>query len=262
MTGVLMTLTGKAALITGSTTGIGEAIARRFAAEGARVMVHGLETEAGETVAKPLPHEAMFTYADLAEPTQCEALIQTTLAHFGHLDILVNNAAVTTRSTLETTDAALFDQILAVNVRAPLLLIRALLPHWQSLGGGTVLNIGSVNAYCGEAGLLAYSVSKGALMTLTRNLADAHAHENIRVNQLNLGWTLTPNEYAQKQRDGLTADWPDILSRTTVPSGRLLRPEEIAHYALAFVSDKGGPITGAVLDLEQYPVIGRNPPKG
>lgn len=256
-----MQLEGKVALVTGSTTGIGEAIARRFAAEGARVMVHGLGTEQGEAVAQSLPTEGAFMHTDLADPGQCEALIQATVAHFGKLDILVNNAALTTRSTLETTDAAFFDAMMAVNARAPLLLIRALLPHWRAQGGGVALNIGSVNAYCGEAGLLAYSVSKGALMTLTRNLADAHAQENIRVNQLNLGWTLTPNEYALKIRDGLPSDWPETLPRTTAPAGRLLRPEEIAHYALAFVTGDGGPINGAVVELEQYPVIGRNPPK-
>ena len=259
-----MQLEGKTALVTGSATGIGEAIARRFAAEGAQVMVHGQEAEreAGEAVARSLPGGAAFVAADLADPAQCEALIGTVLTRFGRLDILVNNAARTTRSTLETTDDALFDEMMAVNVRAPLLLLRALLPHWRGLGGGVALNIGSVNAHCGEAGLLAYSVSKGALMTLTRNLADAHATDGIRVNQLNLGWTLTPNEYALKMRDGLPPDWPETLPPQTAPAGRLLRPEEIAHYALAFVSDAGGPITGAVVDLEQYPVIGRNPPKG
>lgn len=256
-----MLLEWKTALVTGSTGGIGEAIARRLAAEGARVLVHGLEAEMGRSVAESLPHKAEFVSADLADPAQCEGLTQTALMRFGHLDILVNNAALTTRSTLETTDAALLDQILAVNVRAPLLLLRALLPHWRQIGHGTALNIGSVNAYCGEAGLLAYSISKGALMTLTRNLADAHAHENIHINQLNLGWTLTPNEYAQKQRDGLPPDWPNTLPCTTAPSGRLLRPEEIAYHVLAFVTGAGGPITGAVVDLEQYPIIGRNPPK-
>ena len=257
-----MQLEGKIALVTGSATGIGEAIARRFAQEGARVMVHGRpsEQEMGEAVARSLPGDAAFTAADLADPAQCEALIGTALARFGRLDILVNNAALTTRSTLESTDAAEFDAMMAVNVRAPLLLLRALLPHWRA-SRGVALNIGSVNAHCGEAGLLAYSVSKGALMTLTRNLADAHARDGIRVNQLNLGWTLTPNEYALKMRGGLPPDWPDTLPLQIAPAGRLLHPDEIAHYALAFVSDAGGPITGAVVDLEQYPVIGRNPPK-
>jgi NAD(P)-dependent dehydrogenase (short-subunit alcohol dehydrogenase family) len=259
-----MQLGGKTVLVTGSATGIGEAIARRFAQEGARVMVHGREAEQGmgEAIARSLSDDAAFTAADLADPAQCGALIGTVLTHFGGLDILVNNAALTTRSTLETTDAAFFDAMMAVNVRAPLLLLRALLPHWRASGGGVALNIGSVNAWCGEAGLLAYSVSKGALMTLTRNLADAHARDGIRVNQLNLGWTLTPNEYALKMRDGLPPDWPETLPPQTAPAGRLLRPDEIAHYALAFVSDAGGPITGAVADLEQYPIIGRNPPKG
>jgi len=259
-----MQLEGKIVLVTGSATGIGEAIARRFAQEGARVMVHGREAEQemGEAVVRSLPGGAAFTPADLVAPAQCAALIQTVLERFGRLDILVNNAALTTRSTLETTDAALFDEMMAVNVRAPLLLLRALLPHWRASGGGVALNIGSVNAHCGEAGLLAYSVSKGALMTLTRNLADAHARDGIRVNQLNLGWTLTPSEYALKMRDGLPPDWPDTLPPQTAPAGRLLRPDEIAHYALAFVSDAGGPISGAVADLDQYPIIGRNPPKG
>lgn len=258
-----MQLEGKTALITGSATGIGEAIARRFAAEGARVMVHGREAEreAGEAIARSLPSGAAFIAADLADPSRCEALIGAILTHFDRLDILVNNAARTTRSTLETTDDAQFDEMMAVNVRAPLLLIRALLPHWRASGGGVALNIGSVNAYCGEAGLLAYSVSKGALMTLTRNLADAHARDGIRVNQLNLGWTLTPNEYALKMRDGLPPDWPETLPPQTAPAGRLLRPEEIAHYALAFVAGEGGPVTGTIVDLEQYPVIGRNPAK-
>ena len=134
-----MQLEGKIALVTGSATGIGEAIARRFAQEGARVMVHGRETEqeAGEAVARSLPGGAEFTVADLADAAQCEALIETTLARFGRLDILVNNAALTTRSTLETTDAALFDEMMAVNVRAPLLLLRALLPHWRASGAGS-----------------------------------------------------------------------------------------------------------------------------
>jgi len=262
--GDAMQLEGKIALVTGSATGIGEAIARRFAQEGAWVMVHGRSPEQGmgEAVARSLPGGAGFVPADLVDPAQCEALIGTVLARFGRLDILINNAARTTRSTLESTEAALFDEVMAVNVRAPLLLLRALLPHWRASGGGVALNIGSINAHCGEAGLLAYSVSKGALMTLTRNLADAHARDGIRVNQLNLGWTLTPNEYALKMRDGLPPDWPDTLPPQTAPAGRLLRPEEIAHYALAFVTDTSGPITGAVVDLEQYPVIGRNPPKG
>jgi NAD(P)-dependent dehydrogenase (short-subunit alcohol dehydrogenase family) len=250
-------------LVTGSTTGIGESIARRFALEGASVMVHGRrQPEAQKVVAdiEAAGGQAAFHLGGLHDPAFCAELIEATVARFGRIDILVNNAALTDRSTLETTDAAFFDRIMAVNARAPLLLVQAALPHFRKARHGVVLNIGSVNAYCGEPVLLAYSMSKGALMTLSRNLADSLATEHIRVNHFNVGWVLTPNEYAQKIKDGLPADWPDKLPLDAAPSGRLLAPEDIAQFAVAFVED-GGPITGAVVELEQHSVIGHNPPK-
>jgi NAD(P)-dependent dehydrogenase (short-subunit alcohol dehydrogenase family) len=150
---------------------------------------------------------------------------------------------------------------MAVNVRAPLLLIQAALPHFRKQGGGRVLNIGSINAYCGESNLPLYSISKGGLMTLTRNLADALAPEHIQINQLNVGWTLTPNEYQYKLNDGLAPDWPQHLPFGAAPSGRIHAPEEVAMAAIYFLSDEAALINGAVLDVEQFPVIGRNPVK-
>lgn len=259
-----MQLQNKVALVTGSTTGVGEALARRFALEGARVMVHGRrqhEAEAVVTAIRETGGEADYHLADLDKPDECVELVAATAARFGDLHILVNNAAAITRSNLETTDAATFDFTLAVNVRAPLLLIRAALPFFRHNKGGRVLNIGSINAYTGEANQLAYAISKGALMTLSRNLADAHAREGILINHFNLGWVLTPNEYELKQKEGLAPDWPEHIPPAFAPSGRILSPEEIAHFALAFVSDGAGPVSGAVVELEQYPVIGRNPLK-
>jgi NAD(P)-dependent dehydrogenase (short-subunit alcohol dehydrogenase family) len=154
----------------------------------------------------------------------------------------------------------LFDRAMAVNVRAPLLLIRAALPHLRACRG-CVLNVGSINGYCGEANQLAYSVSKGALMTLTRNLADALGREQVRVNQFNLGWVLSPNEYKLKVSEGLPADWPDHPPAAFAPSGRIMTPEFVAGAAVYWVSDESRPVSGTVLELEQYPVIGRNPIK-
>ncbi len=259
-----MQLKNKIALVTGSASGIGEAIARRLATEGARVMIHGLQQEDGERVAKEIRDaggEADFFFAQLEDVAACESLMDATVARFGGIDILVNNAGAVIRSNLETTDCATFDRALAINARAPLFLIRAAMPHFRKAGGGRVLNIGSINAYAGEANLLAYSISKGALMTMTRNLADAHAHENVRINQINPGWVLTENEHRGQMAQGLPADWPQRLSRRDAPSGRILAPEEIAHFALAFVSDAAGPVSGAVVECEQFPVIGRNPIK-
>ncbi|MGI4789357.1 MAG: SDR family NAD(P)-dependent oxidoreductase [Janthinobacterium lividum] len=260
----MIDLTCKIALVTGSTTGIGEAIARRLARAGASVMIHGLIKEDAEQAAAEIKAagggDADCILADLAQPSECEKLIAATAARFGGLHILVNNAAVMTRSDLETTDAETFDRTIAVNLRAPLLLFRAALPYLR-LGGGAVLNIGSVNGYCGEYNQLAYAISKGGLMTLSRNLADAHGPEKIRVNHFNVGWVLTKNEYALKMKEGLPDDWPERLPPNIAPSGRLLSPEEVAEFALLFVSGEGALVSGAVVDLEQYPMIGRNPRK-
>lgn len=258
-------LNGKIALVTGSTTGIGEAIARKLHAAGASVMIHGRRKEEAEIVVKSLnalrSGSAGYHLAELGSPEECEGLVASVVEKFRIINILVNNAALTSRSSLETTDSEVFDRIISINLRAPLLLIRSALPHFRKVGGGRVLNIGSINGHCGEANLLAYSISKGGLITLSRNLADTYGREGIMVNHFNVGWTLTPNEYALKIREGLPEDWPTRLPKTSAPSGSLLSPEQIAHFALNFLSEEAGPINGAVIDLEQYPVIGRNPIK-
>jgi NAD(P)-dependent dehydrogenase (short-subunit alcohol dehydrogenase family) len=255
-----MRLKDKVILVTGSTTGIGEAIARRAVEEGARVVVHGRDEARGRAMVEQWPGRAVLALADLVDPAAGPQLVDAAVRAFGRLDAVVNNAASVARSNLETTDSAFFDKIIAVNVRAPLLLIRAAFPHLKQ-SQGCVLNIGSINAYCGEANLLAYSVSKGALMTLSRNLADALAYDGVRVTHFNVGWVLTPNEYKQKIADGLPKDWPEKLEPQYAPSGRLLAPSDIAAAAVYWLSDESRPISGSVLELEQYPMIGRNPTK-
>jgi NAD(P)-dependent dehydrogenase (short-subunit alcohol dehydrogenase family) len=260
-------LRNKIALVTGSATGIGEAIARRLAAEGARLMVHGRpgQAEDAAAVARQINHEsetdADVQLADLADPAACAALIDAVVARYGRIDILVNNAGISQRADLPATDATLFDKIFAVNLRAPLLLIRAALPHFRKQGGGRVLNIGSINAYCGEADLLAYSMSKGGLTTMTRNLADAHGQEGLRVNQINPGWVQTDTEYRAKAAEGLSPDWPTRIPPFHAPGGRIFRPDEIAHFAANFLGAQAELVNGTVFELEQFPLIGRIPVK-
>lgn len=256
-----MRLRDKVILVTGSTTGIGEAIVRLFAREGARVMVHGRRKDAAQELAANIGTGAAFTIGALEDPEVPARLVAETVTHFGRIDGLVNNAAVITHGGLEDTSLDKFDRTLAINLRAPFLLTQAALPHFRKQGKGRVLNIGSINGYCGERILLAYSISKGGLMTLTRNLADAHGREGIQVNQLNVGWTLTPNEYKLKIQDGLPDDWPSKLPKDVAPSGRIHSPEEIAAAAIYFLTDEAALINGAILDVEQFPVIGRNPTK-
>jgi NAD(P)-dependent dehydrogenase (short-subunit alcohol dehydrogenase family) len=254
-------LKNKVIIVTGSTTGIGEAIARRCAAEGARVLIHGLEREAGETVAASLGAQAFYHHDDLADAAAAPRIVAAAMGRFGRLDGLVNNAAWIVRGQLAEVTPEFFDRVMAINVRAPLLLIQAALPHLAATRG-VVVNIGSVNAYSGEENLLPYSISKGALQTMSRNLGDTlHRQHGVRVNQINPGWVLTENERIAKQREGMAADWPEHLPRMFAPAGRIFRPDEIAATAALFLSDEFGPVSGSVIDLEQHPFIGRNPPK-
>jgi NAD(P)-dependent dehydrogenase (short-subunit alcohol dehydrogenase family) len=170
---------------------------------------------------------------------------------------LVNNAAIVPRSTLATATVENFDRTMAINVRAPFFLIQAAFPDLKA-NQGCVLNIGSINAYSGEATLLDYSISKGALQTLSRNLANAHGTDRVRINHLNVGWVLTAREYADQQKWGQAADWPEHVPSVFAPSGRLMRPEEIAAAAVYWLGDESRPITGSVVELEQFSVFGRN----
>lgn len=257
-----MRLKNKVILITGSTTGIGKAIAKACVAEGARVVIHGLEKEWGHQLVKELGKDKAICIAcDLAAPDTGKRLIELCLTSFGKLDALVNNAARVISSNIGTTDPEFLRTVLEINTVAPFNLIREALPHLGKTGG-CVLNIGSVNAYSGEPNLLAYSISKGALMTMTRNLGDSlHRENGVRVNQINPGWVLTETERKRKQDHGLPEDWYADLPDVYAPSGRILWPEEIAAASIFWLSNESGPISGQVMDLEQYPFIGRNPPK-
>jgi NAD(P)-dependent dehydrogenase (short-subunit alcohol dehydrogenase family) len=259
-----MRLKDKVILITGSTTGVGEGMARMFAAEGALSFVHGTREPAAKQLVADIQEKggrAEYVIGSLEDASVPAKLIARVVEQCGRIDGIVNNAAAIVRSNLATTDLGTWERVMAVNLRAPYLLIQAALPHFRRQGGGRVLNIGSINGYCGEANQFVYSISKGGLMTLTRNLADAHGPEGIRVNQFNLGWVLTPNEYALKISEGLPEGWPSQVPKTYAPSGKLMSPADIAYAAVYFLSDEASLINGSVLDLEQYPMIGRNPVK-
>ena len=251
-------LQGKVVLVTGSTTGIGRSIAAKCIAEGARVMLHGRDEARGRELVQKLGTHASLHVDDLADPHAPQRLVDATISHFGRLDVLVNNAAWVVRSDLRSTTCELFDGVMAINVRAPFLLIQAALPFLLE-HGGCVANIGSTNSLGGERNLFAYSVSKGALLTLSKNLADALGPEHVRFFHFNVGWVLTENEYVIKRKDGLPEGWPDQLSEMEIPSGKMTSPEQIAEAVAFWISDKSRPFSGTVMELEQYPFAGRNP---
>jgi NAD(P)-dependent dehydrogenase (short-subunit alcohol dehydrogenase family) len=257
-----MRLKDKVIAVTGSTTGIGKAIALRCVQEGAKVIIHGLEESWGMAVVEELGKDnAVLHVEDLAENGAPERLIEKAIQTYGKLDGLVNNAAMVVSSNIQDTDRAFLEKVLAVNTVAPFLLIQAALPHLTS-SKGVVLNIGSVNAWSGEPNLLAYSISKGGLMTMTRNLGDSLFRDyGVKVNQINPGWVLTETEIQRKKEHGLSDTWYEGLPSMYAPAGRIILPKEIAAAAIFWLAEESGPVTGQVMDLEQYPMIGRNPPK-
>ncbi len=255
-----MRLKNKVIIVTGATTGIGRAIAERSVAEGAKVLVHGINRSEGEELVKKLGPAAALHLDDLVDPATPGRIAAAAMTAFGRIDAVVNNAAIVPRTTIETTTVEMFERTMAINVRAPIFLIQAAFAQLKA-NQGCVLNIGSVNALSGEATFLDYSTSKGALQTLSRNLANAHGTDRVRVNHLNIGWVLTPREKETQRAQGAPDDWFTKVPAMYAPSGKLIAPEEIAAAAVYWLGDESRPISGSVLELEQFSIWGRNPVK-
>jgi len=254
-----MDLTDRVVLITGAYSGIGFACAEACIAAGAMVLVHARRAEELPRALGRLGPRASGVTGDLKSPETPEALVAAAVGRHGRLDGLVNNAALLTRSTIETIGHDHVQDMLAVNLTAPLLLIKAALPHLERAeSGGTIVNIGSINAWCGAPNLLAYSASKGALMTATRNLGDALGGRKVRINQINVGWTATETEHKLQIAEGHGENWQKQLPEAFAPHGRLIEPQEVAAHVTFWLSAASAPVTGQVYELEQYPMLGRN----
>jgi NAD(P)-dependent dehydrogenase (short-subunit alcohol dehydrogenase family) len=247
----------KVAIVTGSTQGLGEAIARRLVDEAliGGLVICGRSAEKGERLAREFGARGCrteFVRADLAVVEDCRRVTEAARRAFDRIDILVNSAATSERGTILDTTPELFDRIMALNVRAPFFLMQDAIQTMIDRGiAGSILNIISMSSHGGQPFLSPYSTSKGALATLTRNVACAVLQHRIRVNGLNLGWMDTPGEHVvQKKFHAAGDDWLERAEKDQ-PFGRLVKPAEVAEVAAFLLSERSGLMTGSIIDFDQ-----------
>ena len=249
-------LDGKVAVVTGGTQGLGEAVARLFAERGVRgLVICGRNAERGRAVAADLARQgcrAEFVRADLAVMDDTRAVMAAADRAFGRVDVLVNAAGITDRGTLFDTSPELFDRMFAVNTRAPFFLMQdaAKIMRRERIEGA-IVNILSMSAHGGQPFITAYSGSKGALATLTKNAAFSLMPWRIRVNALNIGWMNTPGEdRIMRLNHGAEDGWLEKAAAAQ-PFGRLLEPVEVARACAFLASAESGLMTGSIIDFDQ-----------
>src|SRR6185312_2963833 len=242
-------LNDRVVLVSGGTSGLGAAIARAAAREGALVAVTGRRREPGEALAAELVAagtKALFVQADVGEVGQARACVTAALAGFGRVDSLVNAAGLTSRGTLLDTTPELFDAHIAFNLMQAVVadLVARQAP-------GTIVNVMSTSAHGGQPYLAPYVAAKAGLAGLTRNAAHAHRRDRIRINGLNIGWTDTEGEdETQRRFHGAGDDWRERAA-ASLPMGKLGQPDEIADFVVLLLSDRSGVVTGSVIDWDQ-----------
>lgn len=247
---------GTHALITGGGQGLGLAIAKRLAREGApTIVLAGRSKDKGEAAAaevRKLGADTIFVSADVGKVEDCERLIATAIERFGTVNGLVNAAASTSRGSLTDTTLAMWDDHMNVNLRGPFLLMQGMVRHLLDRGEpGSIVNILSQSAYAGQPFLTPYSTSKGALATLTKNVANAYAANRIRCNGLMVGWMDTPGEHVVQQRfHGRSSDWL-AEAEAAQPMGQLVKPDQVAALVAYMISPESGVMTGALVDYDQ-----------
>ncbi len=246
-------LSGKVAIVTGGTSGIGKASVMLFADEGAQVVFSGRRAQLGldlETQIRERGGQALFVETDHTKVEQSAHLVASCLQTFGRIDVLFNNAGIVTKGTAETTTDEDWTQTLALNVTAVWQMCRLVIPELRKVGGGTIVNNASDWAVVGGKGALPYAVSKGAVAQMTKSMALDHAAENIRVNAVCPGDTLVERWLEKgyfEHSDAVTLEEAKAESAAYLPMKRFGYPEEIARAVLFLASADSSFVTGHLL---------------
>lgn len=251
------------AFISGGTQGLGMAVAEQMIRQGCRrLTITGRNPERGEDAAQQLRDQGvdcLFVACDAGNIEDCQAAMAAAIAHHGTVNALVNSAADTSRGSLTDTTPELFDRHMSINLRGPFFLMQGMVRHLLDSGApGSIVNILSTSAHVGQSFLSAYSTSKGGLITLTKNTANAYRSNLIRCNGVAPGWMDTPGEdVVQKRFHDAPDDWLE-KAEAGLPMGQLVKPDQIAPLISYLLSPDSGIITGAIIDYDQQ-IIGAVP---
>lgn len=254
-----MRLASKVAIITGSGSGIGRASALLFAREGAQVVVVDIHEKDAAQTAEDVNQSggsALALQADVSNQSGCVSIVAKTIEAYGRVDILFNNAGVSSFKSVVETDEAEIDHVLGTNVKSVFFLSQATIPYMKRQGGGSIINNSSITGIVGAPGMAAYATSKGAIITLTRTMALEHAEDGIRVNCICPASIDTP---MLRRALGRMED-PDYARSQNIkrhPLGRLGTPEDIAYFALFLASDESSFVTGGTHVVDGGALIAR-----
>lgn len=242
-------LAGKIAVVTGGSRGVGAAVVERFLAEGAQVVA---VSRSGESASA----DAVAVKGDVSSEADVIALMDTVRERFGKLDVLVNNAAVEYKATIEHTSVEDWDRVMAINVRGPFLTAKHALPLMRAAGGGSIVNLASVDGFWAEPHLAVYNTSKGAVQAFTRALAIDHGRENIRANAICPSYVLTDmlNQFFDAQDDPQEARGQ---AASIHPLNRMSQPSDVANLALWLASDESSFASGQSYVLDGGLTAGR-----
>ena len=240
-----MRLQDKVAIITGAARGMGAAEARIFAKEGAKVILGDIQVEDGQSVAQEINEaggQAIFIEMDVSKQSDWQRTIDAAISNFGKINVLVNNAGIIERDSLEETTEETWDRIMAVNAKGVFLGTKAVIPHMRKAGGGSIVNISSISGMI-SVGYPAYNASKGAIRVFTKSAAVEYARDNIRVNSIHPGtiWTSMSTYKRAFTREERAK---------TIPMRRVAEPEEIAYPALFLASDESSYMTGSEVVID------------
>ncbi len=240
-----MRLQDKVAIITGAARGMGASEARIFASEGAKVVLADIQVEDGQAVTKEITDaggQAVFVEMDVSIQADWDRTIEAAISNFGKIDVLINNAGIIERDSLEETSEETWDRIMAVNAKGIFLGTKAVIPHMRAAGGGAIVNISSISGMISQ-GYPAYNASKGAIRVFTKSSAVELARDNIRVNSIHPGtiWT----SMSTYKRAFTREDRAKII-----PMRRVGEPEEIAWAALFLASDEASYMTGSEVVID------------